>query len=99
MRKNILLSLLSGLLLWLGWPPFHYTTFLLFIGFVPMLIAVENIVNSNFRKKGQKIFWTVFLGCFAWNTLCTFWVYNALKIIGSVVALPVSLIPYSLGPL
>ena len=98
MRKNILLSLSSALLLWLAWPPFHYTTFLLFIGFVPMLIAVENIIRSDYRKKGKKIFWTTFLGFFVWNTLCVWWVYNALKMIGEVVALPVSLIPYSLGP-
>lgn len=99
MKKNILLSLLSALLLWLAWPPTHFTTFLLFAGLVPMLLAVENIIRSDYRKKGQKIFWTTFLGFFVWNTLCIFWVYNALKMIGEVVAVPVSLIPYSLGPL
>lgn len=64
-----------------------------------MLLAVENLIGGNFKKKGQKVFWTVFLGCFVWNTLCIWWVYNALKMIGEVVALPVSLIPCSLGPL
>jgi apolipoprotein N-acyltransferase len=99
MKKNILLSLFSGLLLWIAWPPTHYTTFLLFVGFVPMLVAIENIIGSNLKKKGKKIFATAFIGFFVWNTLCIFWVYNALKMIGEVVALPVSLIPYSLGPL
>src|ERR1700735_1897652 len=99
MKKNILLSLLSGLLLWIAWPPTHYSTFLLFVGFVPMLMAIENIVQSKFTKKGKKIFGTAFLGFFIWNTLCIFWVYNALKMVGEVVALPISLIPYSLGPL
>ncbi len=101
MKKNILLSLFSGLLLWIAWPPTHYTTFLLFVGFVPMLVAIENIIQSNLTKKGKKIFGTAFLGFFLWNTLCVFWVYNALKSngLGGVTALAVSFIPYSLGPL
>ncbi len=99
MKKIIFLALFSGLLLWIAWPPTHYTTFLLFFGFVPMLVAVEHIIQSNANKKGKKIFWTTFLGFFVWNTLCVFWVYNCLKMIGEAIALPVSLIPYSLGPL
>jgi apolipoprotein N-acyltransferase len=102
MKKNILLSIFSGLLLWIAWPPTHYTTFLLFLGFVPMLVAIENIIGSDLTKKGKKIFGTAFLGFFVWNTLCVFWVYNALKMeggMGVLVALPVSFIPYSLGPL
>ena len=99
MKKNILLSIFSGLLLWIAWPPTHFTTFLLFVGLVPMLMAVENIIRSNYTKKGKKIFGTVFLGFFVWNTLSIYWVYNALKMVGEVVALPISIIPYSLGPL
>jgi apolipoprotein N-acyltransferase len=99
MKKNILLSILSGLLLWIAWPPTPYSTFLLFVGFVPMLVAIENIIRSDYSKKGKKIFGTAFLGFFVWNTLSVYWVYNALKMVGEVVALPVSFIPYSLGPL
>ncbi len=99
MKKNILLSVLSGLLLWIAWPPTPYTTFLLFAGFVPLLVAIENIINSDYTKKGKKIFGTAFIGLFVWNTLCVFWVYNALKIVGEFVALPISFIPYSLAPL
>jgi apolipoprotein N-acyltransferase len=99
MKKNILLSILSGLLLWIAWPPTPYTTFLLFIGLVPMLVAVENIIRSDYKKKGKKIFGTVFLGFFVWNTLSVYWVYNSIKTEGEIVAIPISLIPYSLGPL
>jgi len=99
MKKNILLAIFSGLLLWIGWPPTHYTTFLLFVGLVPMLVAIDNIIQSNFTKKGKKIFGTTFIGFFVWNILSIFWVYNSLKVIGDVVAVPVSFIPYSLGPL
>ncbi len=99
MKKNILLSIFSGLLLWLAWPPMHYTTVFLFFGLVPMLIAVENIIKSTSVNKGKQIFGITFLGFFIWNTLCIYWVYNSLKIIGPVTAIPISLIPYSLGPL
>lgn len=99
MKKNLPLALLSGLLLWIGWPPTPYTTFLLFIGFVPMLLAMENIIRSTSLKKGRQIFNTAFIGFFVWNTASVYWVYNALKIVGQVVAIPITLIPYSLGPL
>jgi len=99
MKKNILLSIFSGLLLWLAWPPMHYITFFLFFGLVPMLIAMENIIQSTAPKKGKKIFGVTFVGFFIWNTLCIYWVYNSLKTIGAVVALPITLIPYTLGPL
>src|ERR1700749_830033 len=99
MKKNILLAISSGILLWLAWPPIPYTTFLLFVGFVPMLVAVENIIDSDYKKKGKKIFGTAFLGFFVWNTASVYWVYNAIKKDAGFAALPVSFIPYSLGPL
>lgn len=100
MKKNILLSILSGLLLWIAWPPTPYSTFLLFIGFVPMLVSIENIIQSSTTKKGKKIFGITFLGFLVWNILSTYWVYNALKtIIGPVIAAPITLIPYGLAPL
>src|SRR6185312_10965001 len=99
MKKNILLSIFSGLLLWIAWPPTPYATFFLFVGFVPMLLAIENIIQSASTKKGPKIFWTSFLGFFIWNVLCVYWVYNALKAAGSDWVLPVTIIPYSLAPL
>lgn len=99
MKRNILLALFSGLLLWLAWPPVHYTTFLLFFGLVPMLITMENIIQSDTSRKGAKIFRITFLGFFVWNTLCIYWVYNALKQVGEYVAIPITLIPYALGPL
>ncbi|SEP46114.1 apolipoprotein N-acyltransferase [Mucilaginibacter sp. OK283] len=99
MKKNIPLAILSGLLLWIAWPPTPYTTFLLFIGFVPMLLAMENIIQSTSAKKGKQIFNTAFIGFFVWNVGSVYWVYNALKQVGNVAAIPVTLIPYSLGPL
>ncbi|HVS94573.1 MAG TPA: apolipoprotein N-acyltransferase [Mucilaginibacter sp.] len=98
MKKNIFLSILSGLLLWIAWPPTHYTTFFLFVGLVPMLVAMENIIVSGSRKKGKQIFWTTFPGFFIWNVLSIYWVYNALKQAGPA-AVPVTIVPYALAPL
>ena len=99
MKKSIFLSIVSGLLLWIAWPPTPYSTFLLFAGLVPMLLAIENIIRSDVAKKGKKIFGITFLGFFVWNALSVYWVYNALKIIGAAAAIPVTLIPYALAPL
>ena len=99
MKKNLPLAIFSGLLLWIAWPPTPYTTFLLFIGFVPMLLAIENIIQSTSEKKGRQIFNVTFIGFFVWNTASVYWVYNALKQVGNLVAIPITLIPYSLGPL
>jgi len=99
MKKNLPLAIFSGLLLWIAWPPTPYTTFLLFIGFVPMLLAMENIIQSTSAKKGKLVFNTAFIGFFVWNVGSVYWVYNALKQVGNVAAIPVTLIPYSLGPL
>ncbi|MEN0055177.1 MAG: apolipoprotein N-acyltransferase [Mucilaginibacter sp.] len=99
MKKNLPLAILSGLLLWIAWPPTPYTTFLLFIGFVPMLLAMENIIQSTIAKKGRQIFNVTFIGFFIWNIASIYWVYNALKQVGNLVAIPITLIPYALGPL
>jgi apolipoprotein N-acyltransferase len=99
MKKNILLALFSGLLLWTAWPPATYTTFFLFIGLAPMLVAVENIIHSMAKNKGALIFRITFLGFLVWNSLSVYWVYNPLKTVGAVVAIPITIVPYSLAPL
>jgi apolipoprotein N-acyltransferase len=99
MKKNLILAIFSGLLLWLAWPPTQYITFLLFVGLVPMLLAMESIILSTTPKKGKQIFTVTFVGFFIWNTLSIYWVYNSVKTIGAIVAIPISLIPYTLGPL
>jgi hypothetical protein len=61
MKNNYFLAFLSAFLLWLAWPPIPYTSILLFVGFVPLLIAVENVIRGDFKKKGRKIFGLAFL--------------------------------------
>lgn len=100
MKNNYLLALLSAFLLWLAWPPIPYTSPLLLVAFVPLLLAIEQIMRGPYSKKGRKIFWLAFLTGFVWNTASIYWVYNAMSAnLPGPVALLISLIPFGLAPL
>lgn len=100
MKKNYLLALVSAFLLWLAWPPMHFTALLLLIAFVPLLRAVENIIQSDSAKKGRKIFWLTGTCFVIWNTSCIYWVFNSLHAVNPLwVAALISLIPFCLAAL
>ncbi|MEI5985454.1 MULTISPECIES: apolipoprotein N-acyltransferase [Sphingobacterium] len=100
MRNNYLLALLSAFLLWLAWPPIPYSSVLLFIGFVPLLVAIEQVMRGNYKRKGSKVFGLAFFTGFVWNTASIYWVYNAMNaFLPALPSLFVALIPYTLGPL
>lgn len=71
-----LLSLLTGVLLYLGWPT-KPTAFILFFAFVPLLIIEDHVSNSMLKKKGLKFFGYAYVGLLVWNILTTWWIYNA----------------------
>lgn len=97
-KQTYLLALLSAFLLWLAWPPMPYTTPLLLIGLVPLFIALQSISQSDINKKGRKIFLTAGLTFLLWNSASIYWVYNAISAYnGSIIAVPISLIPFGLG--
>lgn len=99
-KQTYLLALLSGFLLWLAWPPMPFTTPLLLIALVPLFIALEGISLSAVKKQGKRIFLTAGLTFLIWNTASVYWVYNAISAYnGTLIAIPVSLIPYGLGAL
>ncbi len=98
MNKNILLSLFTAFLLWLAWPPMPFTSPLLLIAFVPLLLAINNIRTGNFEKKGRKIFLLSLMAFFTWNTASIYWVFNSLNaVMPAFVAFLVSLIPFGLA--
>lgn len=101
MRNQYLLALLSAFLLWLGWPPVPYSSPILLIAFLPLLIAVEHIIrNEEFKKKGKKIFLTAGLTAVVWNTASIYWVYNSISaVMPWYIAIFISLIPFLLGAL
>ena len=103
-KKNYILALLSALLIWLAWPPHTWLAPLLFIGLVPLFIALAQVENLQTKKGGKQIFLTAGLTFLVWNTASIYWVFNAIdsasKSFGdSVISLFVSLIPYGLGAL
>ena len=94
MKNNYLLAILSAILLWLAWPPIPYTSILLFIGFVPLLIAIENVIRGDYKKKGRKVFGLAFLTGLIWNTASIYWVYNAMNaFLDAFSSFMISLIP------
>ena len=101
MSKNYYLGLGTAFLAWLAWPPIPYTSILLLVAFVPLLVAVENIIgNTNAKRKGKKIFALSFFTFAIWNTSCIYWVFNSVNSIMPVpIALLISLIPFGLAAL
>ena len=97
-KNTSLLALLSAFLLWLGWPPIPYTTPVLLVALVPLLIAIQGIKTGNSLRKGKRIFLTAGLTFLVWNTASIYWVYNAISAVNDpFTAALVSLIPYGLG--
>jgi apolipoprotein N-acyltransferase len=100
MKYNYSLALLTAFLLWLAWPPMPFTSPLLFIALVPLLLAVENILESDVNRKGLRVFRTSFLSFVIWNTACIYWVFNSLHaVMPAWLAILISIIPFGLGSL
>lgn len=103
-KQTYLLALSSAILMWLAWPPHVWLAPLLFIGLVPLLIALDAIVVQQAKNTGRKVFLTAGLTFLVWNTASIYWVFNAINAFnegatGTIVAFFVSLIPYGLGAL
>jgi len=76
---KILLSLLSGLLLSAGWPERGFP-FLLFIGFVPLLVVEYEQWKNRADNHSSGILPYIALTFFTWVLLTTWWVYNSTPI-------------------
>jgi apolipoprotein N-acyltransferase len=72
-------SFLSGILLWASWPT-SALTFLIFIGFVPLLLQAE-------KASSKKVFFLqAWAAMFIWNALTTWWIWNS-SAVGAVSAI------------
>ena len=74
--KNILLAILSGLLLAFSWPTYGFAG-LLFIAFIPLLVAIENIFEDKKKRDGYKVFGLSYLTFVIWNFITTWWLHYA----------------------
>ena len=70
--NRLLLSLLSGIILALGWPTYGFPL-LLFFAFVPLLLVERQIRLSDVKRKGLKIFGLSYLTFVIWNVITTSW--------------------------
>jgi len=71
LNNPFFLGLLSGLLLFMGWPP-SPVPLSLFVAFVPLLLAEQQTEGRHIR-----FFFVVFTSMMLWNILCTWWVWYA----------------------
>lgn len=70
MFRNLLLSIISGLIFFLSWPPSGFP-FLIFFAFIPIFIVLEK------RLSLKTTFLYSLLAFVVWNTLTTYWIWNA----------------------
>lgn len=72
----ILLSLLSGILLFLSWPPKGFP-FLTLVAFVPLFFVSDYLV----KKPSKTPFWSgvgySYITFFVWNAATTWWIWNS----------------------
>ncbi len=73
--KLLGLTTLSGVLLSLGFPPIPLTT-LMFIGFIPLLLAEQEIAESGEGRTWIRVFKYTYHTFVVWNILTTYWVAN-----------------------
>jgi apolipoprotein N-acyltransferase len=80
-RVYYLHLLLSGLLLWLSWPHFGFTL-LIFVAWVPLLLAEDKI------KSPYGFFFTLWASFLIWNIGTTWWIWNSTGpgAVGAIVA-------------
>lgn len=85
LKNKWALASLSGLALWLAWPPFSIATFLLFLAFIPLFHVVDQLNIGDEKKKGSAVFRIAFVAFVVWNIPTTYWIWNASGV-GAVVA-------------
>ena len=81
----ILLSLLSGVFLALGWPEKGFPG-LLFIGLVPLLLVEDHISRHRDKFVKFSVLFYTYPGFFVWNLLTTWWIANS-TLVGAAMAI------------
>jgi apolipoprotein N-acyltransferase len=79
-HQLILLSILSGVVLALGFPPLPLTP-VLFVGFIPLFILFKKIKTEELNYHSWFFVFNAFV---IWNILTTYWVANASFVPGIV---------------
>lgn len=88
MYKNYLLALLSGLIFAMAWPTYGFSL-MIFVAFVPLLIAENRIRNAAFKRQNLRTFLTSYLTFLIWNIVTTWWIWKATDF-GAIFAIVVN---------
>lgn len=86
--RYLLLALASGLLLSFGWPTWGFPL-LLFVGFVPLLIAEREIRISTKKRKGWRVLLFAYIAFLTWNIIKTNWLWFSSEF-GAIFAITVN---------
>lgn len=78
--RRLGMAALSALLLSLGYPGFLPLPFLLFVGFIPLLILEKEIADEP--KARWSLFGYSYLAFVLWNIITTYWVANSALLAG-----------------
>ena len=74
--RNLFLGLISGLILYLGWPTSPFT-YLLFVAFVPLLLSIKNLEEEGKKKFLGRVLLISWASFGLFNLIGTWWVKNA----------------------
>jgi apolipoprotein N-acyltransferase len=74
--QNLLLSILSGILFGLGWPP-NGIPFILFLAFVPLLFLEDRIAKDLGGAKTWRVMSYAYLAFIVWHIISVWWIWNA----------------------
>lgn len=87
MIKNFFLAILSGSLLAASWVTYGVTP-LIFIAFVPLLLA-DSHIRSHYKHTKRKIFILSYIAFLIWNIVSTWWIWNSTHV-GAVLAISIN---------
>ena len=87
MIKNLFLAILSGSLLAASWVTYGVTP-LIFIAFVPLLLA-DSHIRSHYKHTKRKIFILSYIAFLIWNIVSTWWIWNSTHV-GAVLAISIN---------
>lgn len=87
MKKNFFLAILSGSLLAASWVTYGITP-LIFIAFVPLLLA-DSHIRSHYKHTKRKIFILSYIAFLIWNIVSTWWIWNSTQV-GAVLAISIN---------
>lgn len=81
----ILLALLSGVMLWLGWPAAGFPG-LLFVALIPLIYIEDYIAQNKHNFHKGSVFLLSWAAFFTWNILTTWWIYYS-TVFGAAMAI------------